>query len=380
MKKVAHIFTVGGSYKILGDKLQLLQEKGYEIETISSKSSYRDEFEKYDFNKEFIEMSRSISPVADLISIFKMYKLLKRKNYDIVHTHTAKAGVIGRVAAWLADVPIIIHTAHGLPFFEGQSNFRYHLYRLFEKVGSWFCDAIGSQNKDDLAKIKDYSPRQKVYYEGNGVDLPALDQKLASISGQDLKQIKDKWNISEDKKVILMAARFESVKNHQFLLAGLKQLVANYDIDFICLLAGKGYLKEEIESQIKEYNLEGQVKIIGYQTNIFSYIKLADIVTLTSKKEGVPRIIMESMAFSKPIVATDVLGTRDVVSDNQSGYLVQLGARDSLAEALNDLLNNVEKRKDFGQRAREVIEEEFTEQIVVERIDKLYKELLDDKN
>ncbi|MCK8824333.1 glycosyltransferase family 4 protein [Fuchsiella alkaliacetigena] len=377
MKKVAHIFTSGGSHRILADKLTLLQEKGYIVETISSKKGYKEEFMKdYNLDTKFISMNREINLVDDLKSIVKMYGLLKKEDYDIVHTHTAKAGIIGRIAAKLAGIPIVLHTAHGLPFFEGQSKLKYHMYRLFEKIGSWFCDAIGSQNQDDIKKIKAYAPNKKVYYEGNGVDLPKLDKKLKEISEEDLNKIREQWNIGEDTKIILKAARFEPVKNHQFLLKGLKKLINEYNNDFLCLLAGKGHLKEEIKELINDYGLNNNVKIIGYQTNIFHYIKLADLVVLTSKKEGVPRIIMESMAFSKPVIATDVLGTRDVVEHDKTGYLVSLGDVKNLANYLNKLLINKKLRKRFGEASRQVIEKGFTEQIVVDRLDEIYQQLL----
>jgi glycosyltransferase involved in cell wall biosynthesis len=380
MRKVAHICTSSVSHKILMDKLSLLQKKGYEIHLISSADGYDEDFAKqYPIKLHFVHMERSINLVKDLNSIINMIKLLRKEKYDIVHTHTAKAGLIGRIAGRLSGVPLVIHTSHGLPFYEGQNKLKYSIYRFLEKVGSWFCDAIASQNKEDMKKIREYAPRNKpIFYEGNGVDINLMDEKIKNISKDSLKELKRNLNINHKTKVILVGARFELVKGHFFLLKGLKKLKESYS-DFVCLLAGKGPLEQEIHNKIKEYNLEDHVKIIGHQTNIYPYIMLADIVALTSEKEGIPRILMESMAFSKPVVATDVLGTRELVRHKETGELVPYGNVDALSKSLYSLLNDENKRKEYGFNGRNLIEQQYTEQIVVERIDSIYKEMANRK-
>ncbi|MGP3560193.1 glycosyltransferase family 4 protein [Geobacillus sp. BK01] len=378
MVKIAHVCTSSLSHKILVDKLALLKKRNYDIHLISSEEGYNEKLmQNYDFKLRFIYMNRQIHIIDDVISIFRMTKLFRKEKYHIVHTHTAKAGIIGRIAGRLAGVPVVIHTSHGLPFYEGQSKKKYHTYRFLEKVGALFCDAIASQNKEDIEKIKKYAPRKPVYYEGNGVDLRRLDEENKNISDEQIKILKSRLGISNDKKVILVGARFEPVKDHFFLLEGIKHLKEyQNESDFICLLAGDGPLKEQIQQKIEDYHLSNEVKMIGFQTDIYAYIKMADLIVLTSEKEGVPRIIMEAMAFSKPIVATDVLGTRELVVHGETGLLVKYKNVESLASSIHVLLNDEGKRKEFGNNGRRRIEENFTEEIVVERIVKMYQELL----
>lgn len=381
MNKIAHICTSGIMHKLLVDKLTLQQKEGYKIDLISSKEGYNKELmSQYDINLRFVYMNRTINIYDDIKSILKLYKLLKEENYDIVHTHNAKAGIIGRIAAKMAGIPVIIHTTHGLPFFEGQNRIKYSLYKLLEKFGALFCDAISSQNKEDLKLIKSYAPRKQVFYEGNGVNLDYMDNLFKSITNGELSNIKENYGIPDNRKVILVGARFEPVKDHYFLLEGLKELKENHEQDFICLLAGRGYLEQEIRKKIEEMNLTNNVKIIGYKTNLYPFIKLADIIALTSKKEGIPRILMESMAFSKPVVASNVLGTRELVIHEKTGYLVTYRDKKSLASYLNILLNNDQLREQFGKEGRRIIEKKFTEQIVVNRLDKIYKQLINLKN
>lgn len=377
VKRVAHVCNTALSYKILVDKLDLLQKEGYCIDLISAEEGYDKELmSNYNFSTKFINMNRNISLKKDIISIIEMYKLFKKEQYDIVHTHTAKAGVIGRIAAKLAKIPVVIHTSHGLPFYEGQPAKQYWTYRMLEKVGSLFCDVICSQNKEDMDKIKQYAPRKKVFYEGNGVDIEKLEDRRKNIKTEDLTRIKTELAINDEAKIIFVGARFEPVKNHLLLLDALKELKEEYYDNFVCLLAGKGSLESTIQKKIKELKLEDNVKMIGHQTDIYPYIELADIVSLTSEKEGIPRILMESMAFSKVVVATDVLGTRELVINNETGYLIPYNNPSLFARGLFDVLDNDERAKVFSNSARALVEKEFTEKIVVNRLNELYRSLM----
>ncbi|RAP77478.1 glycosyltransferase family 4 protein [Paenibacillus montanisoli] len=376
MSKVAHICTSSSSHKILVDKLMLMKQRGYDIHLISSQEGYDEEMMKqYTLKLKFVPMNRSIRPFQDLRSIYRLIRLIKLERYDIVHTHTAKAGLIGRIAAWITRTPLIVHTTHGLPFYEGQGALKNWMYRTLEIVGSFFCDAIASQNKEDIVKIKDFAPGKRVFYEGNGVDLDHLDRRKASITREELQKLRYDLQIDSSKKVLLVAARLEPVKNHSFLLAGIQQLVQSGKTNFVCLLAGKGPLESQIRAEISAFGLEEYVRLIGHQSDIYPYIQLADLISLTSEKEGIPRIIMEAMAFSKPVIASDVLGTRELVQHMNTGLLVPYLQEKELANALKQVLFNDEWGKLLGQNGRKVIEREFTEEAVTQRIDHYYRQL-----
>lgn len=374
--KVAHICTSSYSHKILVDKLAMLQKRGYEIHLISSREGFDHELMKdYDLHLRFISMNRNIRLLHDIVSIIKLMKLFRKEKYKIVHTHTAKAGILGRIAAKMARVPVIIHTTHGLPFYEGQNDSAFKRYRFFEKLGSLFGDAIASQNKEDIEKLRTFIHNKPIYYEGNGVDLNVLDKRKKNITAEELSNLQTNLNIVSTTKVILVAARLEPVKDHAYLLDGLQELKKKRK-DFVCILAGQGELEEDIKTKTKELHLEGHVCMIGQQTDIYPYIESADIVTLTSEKEGLPRIIMEAMAFSKPTVATDVLGTRELVVNNETGILVEYKNVDALADAFDKLFGDVDLRLQYGAVGRSMIENEFTEEKVVDRIENMYETLL----
>jgi lipopolysaccharide/colanic/teichoic acid biosynthesis glycosyltransferase len=376
MMKVAHICTSSISHKILADKLTVLQQTGYQVHLVSSPDGYEESYMKrYNLKIHFLPMNRTIHLWDDIRSIWQMQKLFKHEQFDVVHTHTAKAGLIGRIAAWMAGTTIILHTSHGLPFFDGQQWTRSIIYRSLERLGALFCDALSSQNREDMLKLQELAPGKPVYYEGNGVELNKLDAVQKRITPADMSQLRIQANVPDGKRIILMAARLEPVKDHAFLLDALHALKANFIHDFVCLLAGKGPLEAEIIQKIRELGLENEVRMIGHQADIYPWIKMADIVVLTSEKEGIPRFLMESMAFQKPAVASDVLGTRELVKHRETGILVPYKQSDAFALALNELLKSDILLKKLGQGARSVIENEYTEQAVVHRLHKIYTEI-----
>ncbi|WP_300902909.1 glycosyltransferase family 4 protein [uncultured Clostridium sp.] len=378
--KVAHICTSKYSYRILEHKLKRIAELGYDISIISSNDCEVDEsvIKESGINQFYVRMDRNISPFKDLKSIFEMRKLLIEENFDIVHTHTAKAGLIGRIGAFLAKVPVIIHTSHGLPFYEGMNPIKYFIYKNLELFGARLSDYVGSQNKEDkeilMTLIKD---RNKLFYEGNGIDLEYLDKCNSEISDDDLYKLKNKFNINRDNLVILMGARFEGVKNHRLFIEAIKKVIdCGYD-NIICVLAGDGPLQEDIIQLTKEFNIYEYFRFVGKRNDMFKFIKMSDIVALTSEKEGIPRILMESMAFSKPVIATNVLGTRELVIDNYTGLLSENNNVDLLKKNIIRLIEDKKRRFDMGNYGRKVIENNFTEAIVANRVNSIYMNALD---
>ncbi|MDM0536831.1 glycosyltransferase family 4 protein [Clostridium perfringens] len=378
--RVAHICTSKISYKILEYKLKCISDLGYDISIISSNDCEVDEsfFDENKISKYFVDMNRKINLRDDIVSILKLKRIIEREKFDIIHTHTAKAGIIGRIAAKLARVPIIIHTSHGLPYFEGMDAKKYFLYKNIERLGAFISDYIGSQNKEDLNNLKKLTREKKIYYEGNGVDLDYLDNESEKITNEDIEFIKSKLDIDKNKKVILMAARFESVKNHKLFVDAIEKL-AKLQNNFICLLAGDGPLEQEIKEYIKKKKVEGFFKFIGKRDDIYLFIKLSDVVVLTSLKEGIPRILMESMAFRKAIVATNVLGTKELICDKKSGLLSELEDIEGLALNVKNIINNKTLANKLANESRKRIEQNFTEKIVAKRIDVIYKLALKEK-
>lgn len=379
--KVLHVTTIDITIrKVLVDKLKELEKYGYIIETMSDVTGFVSEIEKLGFPHHRIQIERQIRLLKDLKSMFEMYRFLKKNKYDIIHTHTAKAGVIGRIAGRLAGVPIVVHTSHGLPFYEGQSHIKNFIYKNLERIASWFSDGYFSQNKEDLSRIEKLVPKRVLTgYEGNGVSEAFINGDYR-LPRDKIKHLRKQFGLNDETFVFLMGARFEKVKNHDMLINALKRIQDNYP--FKVLLAGEGPLKKKIQEDVIRFQLGDKVEFLGYRNDIINLIQMADGIILTSEKEGIPRIIMEAMSFEKPVLATDVLGTRELVVHKQTGELVSLNDIEQLASSIKQWVTPSYKNTliKYGQAGRERIINHFTEAIVANRINLFYQELIKSKN
>ncbi|MHC4862873.1 MAG: glycosyltransferase family 4 protein [Planctomycetota bacterium] len=318
-----------------------------------------------------VEMARTMKPMADLKSIWQLYKVLKRGRYDIVHSHTAKAGFIAAVAGRMAGAPLICHTYHGLPFFEGQNKARYCTYRLLEKLACRFRDHVFTQNKRDMREcVKLMGSTTKVSYEGNGVD---IEQVRQSGDTQLIKALKDFPN--KGIKLVLLN-RLEPVKR----VADFFKVVGELNekgVEVSCVVAGFGILESELRATLTKMQLNTYINMVGYSNHPHGLIAAGDIVLLCSEKEGIPRSIMEAMVLEKPVVATDVLGTQELVVEGETGFLVPVGDTTKMAERIMLLAESPSLRRRMGQAGYEKARREFDERNVCAIVLDTYKRLLE---
>ncbi len=302
-----------------------------------------------------VPMVRSIKPIADLWSVWKLYKLFRREQFDIVHTHCAKPGVVGAIAARMAGVPLIVHTYHGLPFFEGQSPIRYHEYRLFENLVCKIRHHVFSQNHRDIPEcIKMMGSPDKVSYEGNGINA----EEVRARAHRDIKLAESDFPASQIR--IALVSRLEPVKRINDFLRACALLVQD-GVAISAVIAGCGPLESTLHRELEDLGLTGKVHMLGWATHAVSIVAASDIVALTSEKEGIPRSLLEAMALGKPIVATDVLGTQELVVNGQTGFLTPLGEPRAIADKIKLLSSNTELRERFGQAAKVRVEKHFND-------------------
>lgn len=313
-----------------------------------------------------VEMSRRIDPIADWRSAAQVMSLLREYRPHIVHTHTAKAGVVGLAAAKLASVPIVFHTYHGTPFFEGQNPVQKGVYWSVEMACNALRSAILCQNEADYEYLCE-SPfvRRPVELEGNGVDIDRIQEWARS--GRD--EVSSRSRAGAIKLIVV--SRLEPVKRVAKAIEGV-EFLRSQGLDVHCIIAGKGHLENELRETVEERGLGHCVEVL-YTPHVHALIAAADIAVLTSEKEGVPRGVMEAMALRKPVVATDVVGTREVVAHGETGLLVPLEDQDALNRALLRLAVDPELRSRFGQAGLERIENHFDERRIPTRWAELYR-------
>jgi glycosyltransferase involved in cell wall biosynthesis len=331
----------------------------FQNDIVCSNGPHLDKFEVPGAQIKALDIPRGLSPFGVTKLLAQLTAFLRRNKYTIVHTHNSITGVVGRIAARMAGVPVVIHTTHGFHFHEAMSALERLPYVGIERAMARWCDMLLCQNRQEIDEIHRLRlhPRQGVYHVGNGIDLS--DFKARTAPPQNARP------------VILFVGRLEAVKNQTMLFRALEQLRGRHEPEL--WLVGDGPRKAAYEQELAERGLSANVKFLGYRYDIPALTAQADIAVLTSVKEGIPRALMQASAVGVPIIATDVKGTREVVVDGETGFLVRLDDVATLTERLDTLLGSAELRRDMGVRGVEHARRHFDEVRVVERLARLYR-------
>lgn len=316
------------------------------------------------------ELGREISPLADLKVLFELYRLFRREKPDIVHTHTAKAGFVGRLAARLAGVPNVVHTFHGHVFHSYFSPAKTRLFLLIERGLARLSD-----------KIITISPLQRQEIHGFGI--ASLDKILIIPLGFDLAPflenndlkgaLRAELSLGADAKLVGIVARLTGVKNHRLFIEAAA-LVHQKSPNVHFLIIGDGELRADLEQQVAALGLRPVVHFLGWRQDLPAIYADLNLVALTSRNEGTPVTLIEAQASGCPVVATAVGGVPDIVADGQTGYLVPSGNAQLLAEAIMKILAGDAAL--MGQAGRESVTEKFAIQRLVKDIETVYQNLV----
>jgi glycosyltransferase involved in cell wall biosynthesis len=316
------------------------------------------------------ELSREISLLVDLKVLFKLYLLFRREKPDIVHTHTAKAGFVGRLAAWLIGVPTIVHTFHGHVFHSYFSPAKTRLFIFIERMlarVSHRIITVSPLQRQEIIGFGIASPRKTVI-------IPLGFNLQPFLTCDNLRgRLRAELSLSEDVKLVGIVARLTGIKNHHLFLetAALIQKRC-HKAHFV--VVGDGELRTQLEQQAINLGLARVVHFLGWRQDLPVIYADLDLVVLTSRNEGTPVSLIEAQAAACPVVATMVGGVPDIVVDGKTGYLVPPDDAQVLAEAALKILENSNSRK-MGQAGRQAVSEKFAIRRLVRDIEMLYKEL-----
>ncbi|MBN2288472.1 MAG: glycosyltransferase family 4 protein [Candidatus Glassbacteria bacterium] len=317
-------------------------------------------------------LGREIFFKEDFRALIKLVRLINLERPDIVHTHTAKAGTLGRIAAKLTGVPIIIHTFHGHVFHSYFGFFRTRFFLWLERVLAKFTDVIitvSEQQRDEIIKYRIAEP-DKIIAIPLGLDLkPFIDSKA------DPNELRREFSIPEQTKLVGIVARLVPIKNHVCFLEAAR-LVLDHCSDVCFMIIGDGELRGALEQKARELGLQDRVIFMGFQHNLEKIYAGLDIVALSSYNEGLPVALIEAMAAGKPVISTEVGGVVDLILDGYNGLLVPSNQPGDLAEAVLYLLEHPERRKMMGEAGRNKVYPHFDKKRLVEDIDALYENLL----
>ena len=362
--RVVDVINLSSSARtLLRERVLAMREAGIDNRIICMDGPYVASLRADGIPVHVAPLPRSIDPPAVARALWDIARYLRRERIDLVHTHCSVPGFIGRLAAALAGVPLVIHTVHGFHVHERSPVTDRLFFNALERVAGWCTDTLLTQNRSDLeqARALRIVRRERVQWIGNGVCLERFHPAPADRAGAT--------------PVILCVARMEPVKNHRLLFEAARLLVRR-GMPFRLRLAGDGVLRAELERLASGLGLAEHVEWLGYREDMAALLAEADIAVLTSVKEGIPRAVLEAMAMALPVVATDVPGTREAVREGETGFLVPLADAGALADRLGRLLADPRLRVQLGARGREIAEREFDEATIVSRLQQLYSRRL----
>ena len=321
------------------------------------------------------ELARKVNLRKDLTAFFKILRMIRREKPDIVHTHTAKAGALGRTAAVLAGVPVRIHTFHGHIFENYFSSYSAAVFIFIERFLAFFSEnivVVSEAQKEEIVKKYKIAGEKKVKVVPLGLELEGL-----SAIGSRRGKTRDELGIGNDCILIGIIGRLVPVKNHRMFLDACKKL---FDLagglDIKCIVIGDGEEREGLERYAKELGIREKVIFSGWKKEMADVYADLDIVALTSLNEGTPVALIEALASGRPVVSTDVGGVKDVVEDGINGYLVASGDAAGFAKRCYELAKDPEKRRSLGGNGRRKVLKKYSKERLVTDMRGLYEEAL----
>lgn len=320
---------------------------------------------------------RPIRPFTDVRAFVELYRFLKHGHFTIVHTHASKAGILGRMAARAAGVPVVVHTLHSLVFHEYQAKWKNRLYIWLKRICAPLTDVLISvSDKVTEGALAEGIGRPQQYVTiFSGIELDSFLSIGGRLSVQDAKRA---VGIPPEAPVVGKVARLFPLKGHeQFLAASVAVLRMAPETWF--LLVGDGPLREQLRSDARRLGIADRLVMVGRVPphKVPEYIQAMDVVVHTSLREGIARVLPQAGAVGKPVVTFDLDGAPEVVRDGVSGYLVPPIDTEAIASRTVELLRHPDRQRAFGDAGREFTAAHFSVGRMVERINAVYLDVLE---
>ncbi len=361
---------------LLLDQIKALQAMGHEVVVFCAPGKWVEEIRAEGINLETLDIAREPSPWRDLRSLIALWRIFRRHKFDVVHTDTPKAGLLGPIAAKLAGVPVIVHTIHGLLFHDRMSRWRKAFFWLPEKITATFSDYLLSQSREDMnvAVSSGLCSSKKLTYLGNGINVSKFSPADYASSR---KRLREQLGFTDEHFVIGSVGRLVYEKGFAELFHAAEQLAAKRtDLRFIIIGPEEPDQSDAVSlDTISTLVRRGIVHFLGFQSDMAMYYSLMDLFVLPSHREGIPRACMEAAAMERAVIATNIRGCREVVKHGETGLLVPVRNAGALAHAIETLAANKERCVEMGRQGRLHILREFDQQQVFERLRAFYGDL-----
>lgn len=359
---------IGGAQTHLLDVILSMRNIHHKVHVVVGRYGWlTEQFEKNSVTFTIVaELVREISLKRDWLAIKRLHDIIKAEQPDIVHCHSTKAGVIGRIAAWMEGVPSIF-TVHGWAFTEGVPFVKRVTYSVIENfmlniTAKCFCV---SEYDRSLAKKWFLRDSDKIITIHNGISELLPENCAGNICRK-----------SENILRLIMVGRFSKQKDHLLLIKAVEDINKKYSDRIHLILVGDGELLEEAKRYVLSNSLGKVISFLGKRTDVSNLLSQADVFCLISNYEGLPISIIEAMRAELPVIASDVGGNNELVRHGINGYLLPRGDKEKISQAIESFLKNRDLIVKFGKNGQDRFKTDFTLSVMVQKIEQMYKETL----
>ncbi|MCF8050007.1 MAG: glycosyltransferase family 4 protein [Desulfobacterales bacterium] len=315
---------------------------------------------------------RRINPPADLKAFWTLYRLIKKEKAAIVHTHSSKAGLLGRWAAWLAGAPHIVHTPHGHVFYGHFGSAASWLFLMLERITDRITDrtiALTEAERDDYIRFRVSKP-EKLSIVHSGIDI----ERFQASNGGDAVSLRADLGIAADAVVVGFVGWLLPIKDPATLLEAMARVWTKI-VNAVVVFVGKGELEAALKKKAEAAGAGQKAVFTGWRSDIPALMNIFDIFVLPSRNEGMGRVLVEAMAAGKPVIGSRTGGIHDLIRHGENGYLFGTGNAAELAKGILTLAEDADLRKRMGERGREMAQQ-YSTKSMIKKIDELYTKLL----
>ncbi len=377
--RVVHIITMlelGGAQEITLHQLQHLDRERYEPVLVVGPGGILDQAAKKltGVRVHFVaRLVRPVRPGKDLGALFDLKRILLEEKPDLVHTHSSKAGILGRWAARLAGVPVVVHSIHGFGFNDHQPWPLRQAYVLAERAAARVTSGFTADAADNFVKGRQHRvlrdrPEQVIRC--------AIEPERFAPAPDTVAELRRELDIPPDHLVVGMVGCLKPQKAPMDFVRAAA-LVAEKCPQTSFFIAGDGVLRSAVQEAVSRHGLEDRFRLLGWRDDVPALLQLCDIVALSSLWEGLPRVFPQAMVCGRPIVANRVDGAPEAVADGVNGFLVDPGRPELLAGRIVQVLEDRDLREAMGRRALELVEP-FTVSRMMDDLESFYEQLLQD--
>ena len=325
------------------------------------------------------ELVRQVNPAKDISAARKLRQLFEERGYHIVHTHLAKAGILGRWAAHKARIPLVIHGLHGATFNPTQSRLENEVYLRLEKKAMDWTDKVISVGEDLMQRYLDAgvgTPGDYVIIH-SGMDLSAF-RRAAEMTPQQRLVKRRELGVPEDAFVAGYIAALEWRKGHHYLITMMQGLVSRYP-QLHLVFAGEGFSAERLKTMVDDMGLADHIHFLGYRNDVPEIMAAINVKLFASEREGLPQVLVQADTVGVPVLAFEAEGVREMVREGVNGYIFPHGDIEAMSRALERFIANPDLAREMGQKGRALVDDRWDIATMQRKTQDLYEQLLKEK-